>query len=121
MKNKLNKNDISRKLFSVKIIQKQQHKNPQEIMKQKKNVKTLHESPTEKLKNFLTPIMSYTDLLSCEMLGKLSKSQKDKIELIREQAYQITKYLDSLKIDDISQLEFPKYSKQAREYDLQRK
>jgi len=57
----------------------------------------VEESPNEKLKNYLTPIVSYADLLSQEILGNLSDPQKEKIKLIKEQTNKITNYLDTVK------------------------
>ena len=121
MSTKLINNEINRIRSPITIIQKQVDKNPQEIKKQQKNVGELHESPNEILKNYLTPIVIYADLLSQETLGKLSKPQKEKIELIKEQTHKIINYLDGLKIEDVSQLEFPKHSEQVQKFILQRK
>ncbi len=63
------------------------------------------ESSIEKLKNHLTPILVYADLLIQGMSGKLSDSQKDKIELIKEQTKKVTNYLDTIKNEGFSQLE----------------
>lgn len=71
MSTKLINNDNNRILSPITIIQKQVRKNPQEIKNQRKNVKELQGSLNEKLKNYLTPIMSYADLLSQEMTWKL--------------------------------------------------
>ena len=90
---KLIKNDINGILSPITIDQKLVPTNPQKIKKQKKNVKELHESQNAKIKNCLTPIITYADILSKEILGKLSKPQKEKIELIKEQAYKISNYL----------------------------
>jgi len=57
----------------------------------KKNIDLLIEAifellkKKEKLKNYLTPVATYADLLSQEILGKLSDPQKEKIELIKKQ------------------------------------
>ena len=61
------------------------------------SLQNLEESLNEKLKNYLTPIGTYADLLSQEKFGKLSDSQKEKIELIKEQTKKITNYLDTKK------------------------
>ncbi|KAG2477506.1 MAG: hypothetical protein NPMRTH1_1100005 [Nitrosopumilales archaeon] len=64
-----------------------------------------HESSSEKLKNYLTPIGTYADLLSQEKYGKLLEPQKEKIELIKEQIKKITNYLETIKNEGISQPE----------------
>ena len=102
MSTKLINNEINRIQSPIKIIQKQVDKNHQEIKKQQKNVGELHESPNEILKNYLTPIVIYADLLSQELLGKLSEPQKEKIELIKEQANKITNYLETVKSEGVS-------------------
>ena len=102
MSTKLINNEINRIQSPIKIIQKQVDKNPQEIKKQQKNVGELHESQNEILKNYLTPIVIYADLLSQELLGKLSEPQKEKIELIKEQANKITNYLETVKSEGVS-------------------
>ena len=117
MSTKLINNEINSILFPAKTIQKQ-HKYPQEIMKQTKNVKEIQESPNEKLKNYLTPIISSADLLSQEILGKLSKPQKEKIELIKEQANKIINYFDAIKNENVLQLESVKLSDQVQELEL---
>lgn len=77
-----------------------------------------NESSIEKLKNHLTPIWTYADLLSQEKFGKLSDSQKEKIELIKGQAKKITNYLDIIKNEGFSQLEPTKVNDQAQELKL---
>jgi len=76
------------------------------------------ESPHEKLKNYLTPITSYADLLSQEILGKLSDPQKEKIELIKEQANNITNYLETIKNEGVSQTESAKPTDQVQELEF---
>jgi len=66
-----------------------------------KSGKELQESPNEKLKNYLTPIVTYADLLSQKISGKLSDPQKEKIELIKEQTNKITNYLETIKNEAI--------------------
>ena len=117
MSTKLINNEINSILFPAKTIQKQ-HKYPQEIMKQTKNVKEIQESPNEKLKNYLTPIISSADLLSQEILGKLSKPQKEKIELIKEQANKIINYFDAIKNENVLQQESVKLPDQVQELEL---
>ncbi len=83
-----------------------------------KSGRELHELPNEKLKNYLTPIVTYADLLSQEILGKLSDPQKEKIELIKEQTNKITNYLETIKNEAVSQTESAKSLDQAKELRL---
>jgi len=98
----------------LKII----HKNSQKIKNQKKNVKELQESSNEKLKNYLTPVVTYADLLSQEILGNLSDPQKEKIELIKEQANKITNYLEAIKDEGVSQTESAKPTDQVKKLEF---
>jgi len=94
------------------IMQKSRADSPQ------KSGKELQESPNEKLKNYLTPIVTYADLLSQEISGKLSDPQKEKIELIKEQTNKITNYLETIKNEAVSQTESAKSLDQAQELRL---
>jgi len=82
------------------------------------SLQNLEESPNEKLKNYLTPIVTYADLLSQEKFGKLSDSQKEKIELIKEQTKKITNYLETIKNEGVSQLESVNMNDQTQELKL---
>lgn len=76
------------------------------------------ESSIEKLKNHLTPIRAYTDLLYQGKFGKLSDSQRQKIELINEQTKKITSYLETIKNEGFSQLEPAKVNDQTHGLEL---
>ena len=82
------------------------------------SLQNLEESPNEKLKNYLTPIWTYADLMSHEKFGKLSDSQKEKIELIKEQTKKITNYLETIKNEGVSQLESVNMNDRAHELEL---